>query len=150
MNQRFLYGMLAYVVPTFTIAYLWHLVVFAHRYEALAIYRDEVIVPFGFVTILIQGGLFAWAYPRLFGGGSVLADGLRYGVAAGLLSWTFTTLAVAAKFPMTSIADFVLLETSFTALQFAVVGPLTAWTFRRVRQPSLPSSVDSKRAISMP
>ena len=131
MAPRFFLGVLAYVVPTFVIAYLWHLVVLADRYRALAIYRDDVIIPFGFLTILIQGSLLAWAYPRLFGGASVLANGARYGLAAGLLSWTFTTLAVAAKFPMTSIADFMLLESAFTVVQFAVVGPLTAWTLRR-------------------
>lgn len=130
-NRRFLYGLAAYAVPTFTIAYLWHLVVFADAYQALDIYRDELIVPFGGVAILIQGSLSAAAYPRLFGDGSLLSNGLRYGLAAGLLSWTFTTLAVAAKFPMNSIATFMLLESAFTAVQFAVVGPLTARVFRR-------------------
>ena len=44
-----------------------------------------------------------------------------------MLSWSFTTLAVAAKHPMTSISDYVVLETAFTVLQFVVVGPLIAW-----------------------
>ncbi len=130
MSPRFVLAVMAYLVPTFAIAYLWHLVIFAHRYEALAIYREELIIPFGFVTIVIQGILAALAFPRLFTTGSVWSKGLRYGAAAGLLSWTFTTLAVAAKYPMSSIADFVTLETAFTVAQFAVVGPLTAWVFR--------------------
>ncbi len=131
MNHRFLLASLAYLVPTFVIAYVWHLVVFAERYHALAIYRDDLIVPFGFVAVLTQAILFAAAYPRLFGFGSVLSNGLKYGLAAGLLSWTFTTLAVAAKYPMASIADYMMLETAFTVIQFAVVGPLTAWAHRR-------------------
>lgn len=131
MNRRFLMATLAYLVPTFIIAYAWHLVVFAERYHALAIYRDDLIVPVGFVAVVTQAVLFAVAYPRLFGFGSVLSNGLKYGLAAGLLSWTFTTLAVAAKYPMTSIANYVMLETAFTVVQFAVVGPLTAWVHRR-------------------
>ena len=47
-------------------------------------------------------------------------------MALGLLSWSFTTLAVAAKHPMASISDFFLLETGFTVVQFLVVGPLIA------------------------
>lgn len=129
-NRQFLIATLAYLVPTFVIAYAWHLVVFAQRYHALAIYRDDVIVPFGFVAVLTQAVLAAAAYPRLFGTGPVLSQGLKYGLAAGLLSWTFTTLAVAAKFPMASIADFMVLESAFTVVQFAVVGPLTAWVHR--------------------
>ena len=131
MNRRFVMAILAYLVPTFVIAYAWHLVVFADRYHSLAIYRDDLIVPFGFVAILTQAVLFAAAYPRLFGVGSVLSNGMKYGLAAGLLSWTFTTLAVAAKFPMMSIADFIVLESAFTVVQFAVVGPLTAWVYHR-------------------
>ena len=41
-----------------------------------------------------------------------------------------TALAVAAKHPMASIPDFVLLETTFTILQFLVVGPLIAFAYR--------------------
>ena len=130
MNRRFLTAILAYLVPTFAIAYAWHLVVFADYYHALAIYRDDVIVPLGFAAILTQAVLFAAAYPRLFGVGSVLSNGIRYGLSAGLLSWTYTTLAVAAKFPMTSTVGFIAIESAFTVVQFAVVGPLTAWAYR--------------------
>jgi hypothetical protein len=62
---------------------------------------------------------------------SILKDGLLYGLGAGLLSWSFTTLAVAAKHPMASISDYVVLETGFTILQFAIVGPLIALAWRR-------------------
>jgi hypothetical protein len=72
-------------------------------------------------------------FPRVFvqGSGSFLKDGLLYGLGAGLLSWSFTTLAVAAKNVMVSVPDYVLLETTFTILQFAVVGPLIALAYRR-------------------
>ncbi len=63
--------------------------------------------------------------------GSFLKDGLLYGLGAGLLSWSFTTLAVAAKNVMVSVPDYVLLETAFTILQFVVVGPLIALAWRR-------------------
>lgn len=130
MNRRFAMATLAYLVPTFVIAYAWHLVIFAERYHALAIYRADLIVPFGFVAVLTQAVLFAAAYPRVFGAGPILSNGFKYGVSAGLLSWTYTTLAVAAKFPMTSITDYLVIESAFTVAQFAVVGPLTAWAYR--------------------
>jgi len=83
--------------------------------------------------MIIQGAIFSWLFPRVFmqGSGSVLKDGLLYGLGAGLLSWSFTTLAVAAKNVMVSAPDYVLLETTFTILQFAVVGPLIALAYRR-------------------
>jgi hypothetical protein len=62
---------------------------------------------------------------------AVLKNGLLYCLGAGLLSWSFTTLAVAAKNVMVSVPDYVLLETAFTILQFAIVGPLIALAYRR-------------------
>jgi len=48
-----------------------------------------------------------------------------------VLSWSFTTLAVAAKNIMNSVPTYLLLETGFTLLQFAIVGPLIALAYRK-------------------
>ncbi len=89
-------------------------------------------MPFGLLSMLIQGAAFSWAYPRAFPGhGSILKNGLVYGLMIGLLSWSFTTLAVAAKNVMTSVPIYLTLETGFTLLQFIVVGPLIALAHRR-------------------
>jgi hypothetical protein len=126
--------MAAYFVPTFPIAFVWHLVLFETQYHGLHIYRADPIIPFGLASMIIQGVVFSWVFPRLFAGnrGSILKDGLLYGLGAGLLSWSFTTLAVVAKHPMASISDYVLLETAFTILQFLVVGPLIALAHRNL------------------
>jgi hypothetical protein len=43
-------------------------------------YRDDVIVPFGLLSMLIQGTAFSWVYPRVFAERrSVLRNGLAYG-----------------------------------------------------------------------
>ena len=130
--RNFWLGVAPYLVPTFPIAYTWHLVVFAPAYDALGIYRPDPIIPFGFASMLIQGIVFSWAYPRLFPerGGGILKPGLVYGLALAILSWSFTTLAVAAKNIMTSVPTYIQLETAFTLLQFLIVGPLIALAYR--------------------
>jgi hypothetical protein len=131
-SRGFWLGIAAYLVPTFPLGFFWHLVWFEKSYQALAIYRADLIIPFGFAAMLIQGAIFSWMYPRLFvqRHGAVLKNGLLYGLCLGLLSWTFTTLVVAAKHPMTSVVDFMLLETGFTVVQFLIVGPLIALAHR--------------------
>jgi hypothetical protein len=131
-TRSFWLGVAAYLVPTFPIAYAWHLVMFAPAYEALGIYRPDPIIPFGLASMLIQGVIFSWAYPRLFPGrgGAILRPGLVYGAGLAILSWSFTTLAVAAKNIMGSVPTYIELETAFTLLQFAVVGPLIALAHR--------------------
>lgn len=121
---------LAYVVPTFLIAYQWHLNFFAHRYESLEIYRADLLVPLGFLAVLLQGFIYAYCFGNLFGKSSFAKQAVSYGAGAAVLSWTYTTLAIAAKFPMTSVGGYLLLESGFTLVQFAVVGPLTALAWR--------------------
>ena len=127
MIGRLSRAILAYLVPTFALGFVWHLVLFKSYYEALAIYRSDVIIPFGFLSMLIQAVLFAWIYEHAFAG---KRSATSYAVYGALLSWSFTTLAVAAKNVMTSVPTYMVLETGFTVLQFLIVGPLIALAYR--------------------
>jgi hypothetical protein len=130
---RFILAVLAYLVPTFALGYVWHLVLFEPYYVALAIYRSDIIIPFGFLAILIQAVVFAWIYEKAFAQrtGAFWSRALAYAALGAALSWTFTTLAVAAKNVMASVPDYLLIETGFTIVQWIMVGPLTALAFRQ-------------------
>ena len=135
MRRSFWLGALAYLLPTFPLGYVWHLVTFADAYAQLELYRSDVIIPFGLASMLVQAAVFSWAYPRLF---STLSQdwarsALRFFGVFGFLAWSFTTLPVAAKYRMTSVSQFMMLETAFTVLQFAVVAPIMALVQRRHR-----------------
>jgi hypothetical protein len=140
--KRYVLPVLAYLVPTFALGFVWHLILFEGYYKALQIYRDDIIVPFGLVSILIQAVIFAYIFDRMFAGSGDgwFARGLRYAALGALLSWSFTTIAVGAKNVMTSVPDYLVIETAFTAVQWLIVGPLTALAFeaRRGTRPALP------------
>jgi hypothetical protein len=129
--MRFVLGILAYLVPTFALGFVWHLILFEHYYRALAIYRNDIIVPFGLLSMLIQAVFFAWIYDRVLArqDSSTPKRMLTYAAAGALLSWSFTTLAVAAKNVMASVPDYLMIETAFTAVQWVMVAPLTALAF---------------------
>jgi len=131
--MRFLLGVLAYVVPTFALGFTWHLILFEQYYKALAIYRGDIIVPFGLLSMLIQAAIFAWIYQRTFArqSGTLPARALRYAACGAALSWSFTTLAVGAKNVMASVPDYLVIETAFTVVQWIMVGPLTALALER-------------------
>jgi hypothetical protein len=122
----------AYLVPTFPLGYAWHLVAFREHYERLGLYRAQVIIPFGLGSMFVQAALFAWLYPRVFSTGRDVwvSSGAAFALVFGVLGWPFTTLPVAAKYKMSSIRSFLLLESAFTVLQFLLVAPLIALAWR--------------------
>ena len=132
MRKSFWLAVLAYLVPTFPLGYFWHLVTFADQYHRLAMYRDEVIIPFGLASMVIQALFFAWAYPKLFSVDRTpwLRGAVSFGCVFAVLAWSFAVLPVAAKYRMSSVQEFLALETAFTVLQFVVVSPLIALAYR--------------------
>ena len=134
--MRYVPAVLAYLVPTFALGFVWHLVLFQSYYDALAIYRHDIIIPFGFLSMLIQAVFFAWVYDKAFAErqGTLLSRAVVYAVSGAILSWSFTTLAVAAKNLMASVPSYLLIETAFTAVQWSMVGPLTALAVAQTRR----------------
>jgi hypothetical protein len=128
MMRRIGVGALSYLVPTFALGFVWHLVAFKDYYDRLAMYRHDVIIPFGFLSMTLQAVLFAWVFDSSFAPRytRVGKRGLAFAAFGAVLSWSFTTLAVAAKNVMTSVPDYLLIESAFTAVQWAMVGPLMA------------------------
>ena len=137
MKKQLWLAALAYLLPTFPLGYAWHLVTFHEAYERLALFRPQVIIPFGIAAMIIQALVLAWVYPKLFSTRREdwLASAGRFALVFGTLAWSFMTLPVAAKYNMTSVADFLKLETAFTAVQYAVVAPLVALVWRDPRVP---------------
>jgi len=125
--KRYVSAVLAYLVPTFALGFVWHLVLFQSYYDALAMYRRDIIIPFGFLSMLIQAAVFAWLYEQAFAMrlGRLSSKAFAYGAVGAMLSWSFTTLAVAAKNVMASVPDYLLIETAFTVVQWTLVAPLT-------------------------
>jgi hypothetical protein len=131
MSKRFGLAVLAYLVPTFALGIVWHLILFQRYYDELAVYRKDIIIPFGFLSMLTQAIIFAWLYEKALArrSGTLLSRSLAYAALGAVLSWSFTTLAVAAKNVMTSVPNYLVIETAFTLVQWAMVSPLTALAF---------------------
>jgi hypothetical protein len=126
---RFLLAALAYIIPTFPLGYFWHLEIFRHTYASLAVYRPDITIPLGIVSMVVQAAIWAYLYWRLFRDESVIAGALKFAALAMPLAWSFMVVAVAAKHHMTSVSGFLTIETAFIAVQYIVVSPLIALAF---------------------
>ncbi len=122
--KKYILLALGYIVPTFGSGFLWHLVLFKKHYDALGVFRDDLSVPLGLFTITVQGFVLAYLYPLLYRGGPPLREGLRFGAIFGIIFWSIQAVAAAAKHQMNSVPRFLILETGFFVLMFAIVGPV--------------------------
>lgn len=129
--KKLILAVFAYVLPTFPLGYFWHLDIFADYYKSLQVYRDEVIIPFGLLSMLVQGVVWTVIYRRLFAGQAIVAGAVKFAALALPLSWSFMALAVSAKHQMTSPHSYLGIETAFVTLHFLVVSPLIAAVFRK-------------------
>lgn len=130
MKKRFL-AVLAYMLPTFPLGFFWHLTIFADYYKSLHVYRDDVLIPFGIASMLIQGVIWSIVYERLFAGESIIKGALKFSALACPLAWSFMVLAVSAKHIMSSVSGYLAIETAFVLLHYAVVSPLIAAVYAR-------------------
>lgn len=130
MKRRVL-AILAYMLPTFPLGFLWHLTIFADYYRSLDVYREDIIVPFGIISMFVQGVIWSVVYERLFAGESILRGALKFALLACPLAWSFMVLAVSAKHQMSSVSGFLMIETAFILVHYAIVSPLIAAVYAR-------------------
>ena len=130
MKKRIM-AILAYVLPTFPLGFFWHLTVFADYYKSLNVYREDILIPFGIASMLIQGFIWSVVYERLFSGESILRGAVKFAALACPLAWSFLVIAVAAKHHMSSVSGYVQIETAFILVHYAIVSPLIAAVYSR-------------------
>lgn len=119
---------LAYLVPTMILGMVWHFVWFSELYESLGIYnRKDPIIPLGFTSMFLQGVIIAYLYPYYAGKKHSLRRGVKFSLIMGFFLFTVSTLANASKIEVTSMIDWLWVQSLFTLIQFFVVGLLIGW-----------------------
>lgn len=130
--ETFLFGAVAYPVIVFPLAILWHLVLFKETYDTLAyISREEPIIAFGLLSMVIQGLVLSYCYPFFQRGGGKLGEALRFSVVMWLFLGSSHVIAETAKHPVEPLAIWFVIEPAYLAIQFGLVGLALAWIYRR-------------------
>jgi hypothetical protein len=132
-NTAFFGSWLAYVVVTFAMGFIWHLVLFRQLYARLGIYSrlDDPIIPLGLSAMLVQGAVLAYLYPLLARPGNFALEGLRFGLVMGLFIASSAVLAEAAKQRVTSLPTWLAVESIYYAIQFSLCGIAIAFVQSR-------------------
>ena len=108
--------LLAYLVVSFALGAVWHVVLFKEYYKKLAIYSniENPRFSFGFSAMLLQGIVFAYVYP-------LVRNPWLFGLGLFMLLTSFMVFAEAGKQNATSLSGFVTIQTAFSAVQTVLV-----------------------------
>ena len=115
MPAFYLY-LFAYLVISFALGAIWHIVLFKNYYKKLAIYSniENPRFAFGFSAMLLQGIVFAYVYP-------LIQHPWLFPLGLFMLLTSFMVFAEAGKQNATSLSGFVIIQIAFSAVQTALV-----------------------------
>ena len=130
-NRSFVSAVIGYVVISFVIAILWHLVLFESIYDQIGyIARKEPSFFLGFLSMIVQGSVLAYLYPIFSRGESTTGRGVRFGLMMGIFFWSCHVLAAAAKRDLSPLPTFMMLESVFLFIQFTLAGLVLGLAYR--------------------
>lgn len=112
----FFFYLISYLLISFALGAVWHLVLFKNYYQKLAIYSniEKPRFSFGFSAMLLQGIVFGYIYP-------LVSNLWVFGLGLFMLLISFMVFAEAGKQNATSLSGFVLIQTLFSAIQAVLV-----------------------------
>ena len=130
--KKFWLAVSGYMLVTFPLGFTWHLILFKEQYEAFGVYsRPQPIIPLGILSMLVQGPILAYLYPRYRGTGCRMADAFKFFFLMGLFFASGTVIALAAKSAIPNLPAWFAYNFIFHFLQFGLVGLIFAFIFNR-------------------
>lgn len=129
-TRKIFFAAVAYVLITFVIAASWHLLLFKELYDQLGIFtRKEPLIHLGVISMVIQGLVLAYLYPLFRKNASPVKEGLKFGILMGVFMGSNAVFAEAGKQEVTSLTTWLVLESVYYLLQFAIVGVVIGLIF---------------------
>ena len=128
--KKYILATLAFIIVGFTIAFVWHLVLFKGVYDSLKIYSREPIIVLGFLSFILIGLAFVYIFQFFRRGKSPILEGFVFGLLAyGVLMGGVGVLAEGAKHTVTSLSTWLVLESAFYLVTGMILGMITGMIY---------------------
>jgi len=124
-----------YVIVNFAIAAVWNIVIFKAKYDAMTagFQREAPIFSLGIAAMLINMALTLWLFKTFYPGGQIdLTRALGLTALVMLPNISYAALVMPAKYNVTDVTSFVLMELAFGAILIVALGAALAMVFSRV------------------
>jgi len=122
--RTILLAIIAYVVLTFALGFVWNLILFKDLYAGMtgAATRTNPIIQLGLIAILLEAITLSLAFHRFHNPTIGLKSGLGIALGLGLFSMTYASLVVPAKFAIEPVATYSLMEIAFGLIHYTLAG----------------------------
>ena len=128
---KHLISIVAFVVVSFAVQGLNHFVINKAHYDEIDFARNEPVMAFGILAMIIQGTILTHAMTRIVSAGRLVKDGLIVSVAFGLFLTAYIALAEPAKYAAPSIPSWFMVEGLASTIQFVVYGAVLGFIHRK-------------------
>ncbi len=125
---------LGYLLVTFPLGFVWHLVLFKSVYESFGLYRGNPNFPLGILSMVIQGIVLATFYAKFPKRSSVFISALWFCLPMGLFFASGTVIAFAAKTQINNLTAWFGYNLTFTLIHFTLIAAVFAVVFGRPNQ----------------
>jgi hypothetical protein len=119
--MEILFGTLCYIVPTFPLAYFWHLKFFGRQYTKWG-YFGIPSPPLGLLSMVVQGVVLSCIYFSVYPQPGTFWQAMAFAGVMGLFHWSIHVIAAMAKQAESRNWSFFLLESLYLMLQFGIYG----------------------------
>ena len=117
-----LLSVLAFVVITFAVQGTSHFLLNKAHYDSVGILRDKIIMPLGFLTMIIQALIMSLALQSWQGEEVTSMGGLLVAAAFGVFLGAYMSLTEPAKYDVPSIRSWMRTEALTSFVQFLAFG----------------------------
>ncbi len=133
-TKKIIFGTFAYTVITFTIAIVWHIMLFEDEYKSFGYFKGEPNIIVGLLTIFIQGVILTYLYNFVSFSGTSFVKSMKYTLTIGLFFWTSHVLAFVAKQNIENEISFIIMESFYLFLQFGIYGICVGMIYKKPNQ----------------
>lgn len=120
----------AFMVVTFAVQAGSHFVLNVEHYAGIPIMRAAPIMPLGILAMVVQGTLAGLLFPAVRWADGSVRSGVKFAWMLGAFLGSYIVFAEPAKYLVPSIADWMLVESAATFVQFSLFGVLIALIHR--------------------
>ena len=131
--KRTVIGTLLFIIVSFASQSISHFVINAEHYASIPFMRKEPIFALGFLTMIMQGIVLSYLFGLYSKNEFTIKKGFLFGLIISALFVSYPTLVEPAKYQVTHISSWILVEGSVGLIQFCLFGILLGMSFAKIK-----------------